>query len=356
MNIYHYAPEMSFYSIDKPAYDVRTLCHECPDMPSFASLLTPALMFFALGAGAQALRADLKFPPDLVKALSIYLLIGIGLHGGAELAGASLGTAVQAVLAALTLGAALPLVAYAILLQFGRLGKFDAAAIAAHYGSVSAGTFLAASAYLQARGIAYEGYPVIMLAIMETPAIIVGLVLAQAARNAASAPARANTGLPALISGAARHGSVVLLAGSMLIGATADPKALAAVMPFYQTIFLGALCLYLLELGMVAAQRLGEFGRIGWFLAVFGVAMPLTGAACGLAVGHYWLGLGAGGTTLVAVLGASASYIAVPPAVRMGIPEANPSICLALSLGITFPFNVVAGIPLYHAIAEALAS
>jgi len=287
--------------------------------------------------------------------LSIYLLVGIGLHGGAELANASLGTAVQAVLAALVLGAALPLVAYIILVKLGRMGKLDAAAIAAHYGSVSAGTFLAASAYLQANGVTYEGYPVIMLAVMETPAIIVGLVLAQAARNSGTGPALASGGMLKMLSGAARHGSIVLLLGSMLIGATAMPKALAAVMPFYETIFLGALCLYLLELGMVAAQRLGEFARMGWFLTVFGFVMPLIGAACGLAVGHYWLGLSAGGITLVAVLGASASYIAVPPAVRMAIPEANPSFYLTLSLGITFPFNVVVGIPLYHSIAEWIA-
>jgi hypothetical protein len=321
-----------------------------------SSLLTPAVMFFALGAGAQAFRADLKFPPDLVKALSIYLLVGIGLHGGAELAHASLAAAVQAVLAALVLGATLPLVAYAILVRLGRVGKLDAAAIAAHYGSVSAGTFLAASAYLQARGVAYEGYPVIMLAVMETPAIIIGLVLAQSARGPGAGVATAKGGTLAMLSGAARHGSIVLLVGSMLIGAAASPKALAAVMPFYETIFLGVLCLYLLELGMVAAQRLGDFGRMGGFLTAFGIAMPLIGAACGLAVGHYWLGLGAGGTTLVAVLGASASYIAVPPAVRMAIPEANPSLYLTLSLGITFPFNVVVGIPLYHSIATALAA
>ena len=325
-------------------------------MSVFASLLTPAVMFFALGVGAQAFRADLKFPPDLVKALSIYLLVGIGLHGGAELANASLGTAVQAVLAACVLGVALPLIAYVILTRVGRLGRFDAAAIAAHYGSVSAGTFLAATAYLQARGVAYEGYPVIMLAIMETPAIIIGLVLAQAARSAVAGPQAPGGNMRSMLSGAARHGSIVLLLGSMLIGALAAPKALAAVMPFYETIFLGALCLYLLELGMVAAQRMGEFGRMGCFLAAFGILMPLVGAACGLAVAHFWLGFSAGGTTLVAVLGASASYIAVPPAVRMAIPEANPSFYLTLSLGITFPFNVVVGIPLYHALAERLAA
>ncbi|MEI7430854.1 MAG: sodium-dependent bicarbonate transport family permease [Betaproteobacteria bacterium] len=323
-------------------------------MTAFASLLTPAVMFFALGAGAQACRSDLKFPPDLVKALSIYLLIGIGLHGGEELANASLGTAIQAVLAALVLGAVLPLVAYGILVKIGRLGKLDAAAIAAHYGSVSAGTFLAASAFLQAKGVVYEGYPVIMLAVMETPAIIIGLVLAQAIRASDKGAVPENGGMLKMLIGAARHGSIVLLLGSMLIGATAAPKALAAVMPFYQTIFLGALCLYLLELGMVAAQRLGEFRQLGWFLTLFGIAMPLIGAICGLAVGHYWLGLSAGGVTLVAVLGASASYIAVPPAVRMAIPEANPSLYLTLSLGITFPFNVMVGIPLYYSIAEWL--
>ena len=323
-------------------------------MPALASLLTPAVMFFALGAGAQVCRSDLKFPPDLVKALSIYLLVGIGLHGGAELANARLGDAVQAVAAALVLGVALPLVAYFILVKLGHVEQLNAVAIAAHYGSVSAGTFLAASAYLQARDVSYEGYPVIMLAVMETPAIIIGLILAQSARRtSAECPAAGGDTLK-MLAGAARHGSVVLLLGSMLIGATATPKALAAVMPFYQTIFLGALCLYLLELGMVAAQRLGEFSEMGWFLTAFGIAMPLIGAALGLAVGHYWLGFGAGGTTLVAVLGASASYIAVPPAMRMAIPEANPSLYLTLSLGITFPFNVVLGIPLYYSIAEWL--
>ncbi len=339
-----------------PSFQATPQPRTTTDMSALSSLLTPAVMFFALGAGAQVLRSDLKFPPELVKALSIYLLVGIGLHGGAELAHASLGTAVQAVLAALVLGVALPLVAYAILVKLGRLGKLDAAAIAAHYGSVSAGTFLAASAYLLARDVPYEGYPVIMLAIMETPAIIIGLVLAQAARHDYAGGSAKGAGLLNMLAGAARHGSIVLLLGSMLIGALAAPKALAAIMPFYETIFLGALCLYLLELGMVAAQRLGEFRRMGWFLGAFGIFMPLIGGACGLAVGHYWLGFGAGGTTLVAVLGASASYIAVPPAMRMAIPEANPSFYLTLSLGITFPFNVVIGIPLYHAIAERLAA
>ena len=153
--------------------------------------------------------------------------------------------------------------------------------------------------------------------------------------------------LAGVIARALTHGSVVLLLGSMLIGAVAAPKALDAVLPFYQSIFLGVLCLYLLELGMVAAQRLGEFGRVGARLALFGVCMPLLGGA---------LGLGAGGSTLVAVLGASASYIAVPPAMRLAVPEANPSLYLTLSLGITFPFNIVLGIPLYYGAAAWLSA
>lgn len=319
-------------------------------MTTLAPLLTPAVMFFSLGMFAQLVKADLKFPPALVKALTIYLLIGIGLHGGAEIAQADLAKAVNAVVIALVLGFSLPLIAYSVLTHLGRIGKLDAAAIAAHYGSVSAGTFLAASAYLHTLGVPYEGYPVIMLAIMETPAIIIGLMLAQWARNSAS-PQPAAGEWKRVLGGAARHGSVVLLLGSMLIGATAVPKALDGVMPLYETIFMGVLCLYLLELGMVAARRLGEFRQTGLFLFFFGITMPLVGGALGIVAGHYGLGLSVGGTTLVAVLGASDSYIAVPPAVRMAIPEANPSLYLTLSLGITFPFNVVFGIPLYHFVA-----
>ncbi len=321
----------------------------------FAALLIPPLLFFALGAAAQALRSDLKFPADLSRALSIYLLIGIGLHGGAELAQSSVSTALASIGAALAMGVALPLVAYAALNRLLSVDRLNAAAIAAHYGSVSAGTFLTAIAFLQAREIAYESYPVVMLAVMEAPAIIVGLVLAQHARRAAGATGQA-AGLGTSVAKAMRHGSVVLLFGTMLIGTVATGKSLDAIMPFYQTIFAGALCLFLLELGMDAAKRLEEFWRVGWLLASFGIAMPLVGGAVGLAIGHGLLGFGPGGATLVAVLGASASYIAVPPAIRLAVPEANPSLYLTLSLGITFPFNVVFGIPLYFWVATWLAS
>lgn len=321
---------------------------------ALTGLLIPPLLFFTLGSVAQGCRSDLKFPADLSRALSIYLLIGIGLHGGVELANAQFAPAVQSVVAALAMGIGLPLVAYAALSSLLRVDGLNAAAIAAHYGSVSAGTFLTAVAYLQSRDVAFESYPVIMLAVMEAPAIIVGLVLAQRARRQAGAAGE--TDLGAAFRKALTHGSVVLLFGTMLIGALVSEKSLATIMPFYQTIFAGALCLFLLELGMEAAKRLKDFWRVGWRLAAFGVAMPLVGGAIGLGVGHGLLEFGPGGATLVAVLAASASYIAVPPAIRMAIPEANPSLYLTLSLGITFPFNVVVGIPLYFGAATWLAA
>jgi hypothetical protein len=323
-----------------------------------SSLLIPPLLFFALGAIAQVFRSDLKFPSDLSRALSIYLLIGIGLHGGHELANATFSTAIQSILAALAMGLALPIVAYVALKQFCRMDGLNAAAIAAHYGSVSAGTFLTAVAFLQSRDMDYESYPVIMLAIMEAPAIVVGLLLAQRARRLLGAPAGSaqtpSVGFGKTLAQTVTHGSVVLLFGTMIIGAVVSDKNLEAINPFYRLIFMGALCLFLLELGMDAAKRLEDFWRVGWVLTAFGILMPLFGAAVGLAIARYWLGFGPGGMTLVAVLAASASYIAVPPAIRLAVPEANPSIYLTLSLGITFPFNVVFGIPLYFMAAQWL--
>ena len=320
-----------------------------------SNLLIPAVLFFALGFLAQGLKSDLRFPPELAKALSIYLLLGIGLKGGIELSHSQLADAIQAVTAALVLGFGLPIVAYAILLG-GRLDKLNASAIAAHYGSVSAGTFLTAIAYLSAQNIEYESYPVIMLAIMESPAVIVGLLLARFSRGrqgTSDENARENR-MGELLRDAFTNGSVILLFGGMLIGSVVKPDALGTIMPFFGTLFMGALSLFLLEMGMEAGKRIGEFRRVGWFLVAFGVLMPLIGSVAGLLVGYYWLGFGVGGVMLVAVLGASASYIAVPPAMRLAIPEANPSYYLTLSLGVTFPFNVIFGIPLYHYLAARL--
>ena len=264
--------------------------------------------------------------------------------------------ALTAVAAAFGLGVLLPILAYAILRGLGRIDRLNASAIAAHYGSVSAGTFLTAVAFLDSVGVKYETYPVIMLAIMESPAILIGLVLAGMSRRETGA-VNAREGVTGnLVREAFTNGSIVLLFGSMLIGALATPNSVGKILPFFDSVFMGVLCLFLLDMGMEAARRLGDFRRVGVFLIGFGLAMPLLGAAAGLAVGHWLLGFGVGGTLLVAVLGASASYIAVPPAMRLAIPEANPSFYLTLSLGVTFPFNVVIGIPLYYSAAQWLAN
>ncbi len=324
-------------------------------MFSLSSMLIPAILFFALGFFAQLVRSDLKFPPDLTKALSIYLLVGIGLHGGMELAKVDPAGAIGAVVAAVGLGLGLPVIAYLILLLAVRIDRLNAAAIAAHYGSVSAGTFVTAIAFLESLKVPYESQPVIMLAIMESPAIIIGLVLANMARrgNGNGHDKRVSR---ELVHDAFTNGSVVLLLGSMLIGAIAQPAGLNKILPFYETMFMGVLSLFLLDMGMEASRRIGDFGKVGPSLLVFGIAMPLLGGAIGLAVGHWVLGFGVGGTLLVAVLAASASYIAVPPAMRLAIPEASPALFLTLSLGVTFPFNIVLGIPLYFGAAQWLAS
>jgi len=329
-------------------------------MSSFSNLLIPAVLFFMLGFLARIIRSDLHFPPDLAKALPIYLLIAIGLHGGYEIGNAKFVTVLSAIFWAILLGLVLPVMGYYVLVFSRKVDALNAAAIAAHYGSVSVGTFMTAQAYLDSHGIPYEMHPVIMLAVMESPAIVVGLLLAAWSRHQLGIVpndeyADGNGGRAgAILREAFLNGSVVLLAGSMLIGAVAAPKSVEALNPFMKEIFMGALCLFLLEMGMEAARRIGEGRSVGLVLLAFGVVMPLVGALVGALVGHAALGFGVGGTTLVAVLAASASYIAVPSVMRLAIPEANPSIYLTLSLGITFPFNVIFGIPLYHRLAEAI--
>lgn len=337
-------------------------------MSSLSTLLIPPVLFFALGAIARVVKSDLRFPPDLAKVLSIYLLMSIGLHGGYELAKADLVTAFNAILWALILGFSLPIVGYLALIATRKVNPMDAAAISAHYGSVSAGTFLTAIAFLDSISVEHETYPLIMLAVMESPAIIIGIILAAKARkhvaklnadNDDSEESAENnetsTRFSHLIHEAFTNGSVIVLIGSMVIGAIARPGSVDKLMPFIDEIFMGVLCIFLFEMGMEAARRIKEFKKVGITLGVFGFAMPLFGGLVGALVGHAALGFGVGGATLVAVLAASASYIAVPPAMRLAVPEANPSFYLTMSLGITFPFNVLVGIPLYYGFVKYLA-
>ncbi|WP_305600434.1 sodium-dependent bicarbonate transport family permease [Methylotenera sp.] len=324
-------------------------------MNSFQSLLTPSIMFFALGFVAQLIKSDLKLPVELTKSITIYLLLSVGIHGGIELSHATLLDAVPSIFTAIALGVLLPIIAYLIINKVGKIDHLNAVAIATHYGSVSAGTFLTAIAFLDALHIDFEKYPIIMLAIMESPAILVGLIMASYLRgkhlnNSGAVPSNKSE----LIKEAFTNGSIVLLIGGLLIGDIATEKSIKTILPFFDHLFMGVLCVFLLSMGMEAGKKISDFKVAGKFLIFFGALMPLISGLIGVMIGAYLLDFSVGGSTLVGVLAASASYIAVPPAMRMAIPEANPSIYLTLALGITFPFNVVFGIPVYYSFANFL--
>jgi hypothetical protein len=308
------------------------------------SLATPAVLFFVLGVLATAAKTDLRFPEPLYTALTLYLLVAIGFKGGVAVATAGLAAVWLPAVVAMVLGALIPLWTYPILRYLGRLAPVDAAAIGAHYGSVSAVTFLAAVGFLQERGQPFEPYATALLAVMESPAIIVGVVLGRLAcgtgRIAPGALARL-----ALHEGLLGR-SVFLLLGSMLVGFLSGERGMAATAGFFVTPFQGILALFLFEMGMVAARRFGDLRKVGPFLVGFGVIMPVLHGAVGTALGA-WCGLSEGGAMLLGVLAASASYIAAPAAMRLSLPEANPTLYLTAALAITFPFNIVFGLPLY---------
>lgn len=311
------------------------------------NLLSPIVLSFVLGVLATLVRSDLRFPDEIYAALSIYLLLAIGMKGGAALAETPMAVIALPVAATLALGVATPLWSYAILRRFGRFGVADAAALAAHYGSVSAVTFLAAVSFAAAAGAPAEGFLPALVAVLEVPAIAIALLIARS-RSADAAP------WPEALREILAGRSILLLLGGLVIGVLAGKPGLAPVAPFFVDPFQGALCLFLLEMGMTAARRLRDLRRAGAFLGAFAILVPLAHGALGALLGT-WAGLSVGGTTVLATMAASASYIAAPAAVRMSLPEANPALYLTAALGITFPFNLTIGIPLYHAIAERLA-
>ena len=309
------------------------------------NLLSPMTLSFVLGAVATFARSDLKFPEPVYTALSIYLLLAIGLKGGAALAVAPLREVTAPLLVGILLGLTIPLWAFAVLRGLGRFSTVDAAALAAHYGSVSAVTFIAALAYVQSLGEPAEGFMPAVLAVMEVPAIIVALLLAREARQGAAW----SVALREILAGR----SILLLAGGLIIGFLAGPRGYKTVAPFFAEPFQGALCLFLLDLGMVAAQRIRDARQVGGFLIVFAIVAPLINGAAGVAAG-WAAGLSLGGAVVLGTLAASASYIAAPAAVRLALPAANPGYYLTASLAITFPFNLVVGLPLYVAMARLL--
>jgi hypothetical protein len=313
------------------------------------NLLSPIILFFALGLLAAFARSDLSIPEAIAKGMSIYLLFAIGFKGGVSVADHGIDqTLLLSLVAGLILSFAIPLIAFALLRAMTRLDVTDAAAVAGHYGSISIVTFVAATSVIGSAGLTSEGYMVAVAAVMEAPAILSALWLI--ARFGKSS-AEMEEGLMREI---LLNGSIVLLVGSFLIGWITGAEGMAMISPLIVAPFQGVLCLFLLDMGLVAGRGLREARGVltpGVFL--FGVIMPPIGASLGLMAGLL-LGLSTGGVVLFMTLCASASYIAVPAAMRVALPEANPSVYLTLSLGVTFPFNLTLGIPLYLAVASAV--
>ncbi|MCT0225188.1 sodium-dependent bicarbonate transport family permease [Synechococcus sp. CS-1328] len=316
------------------------------------NLVSPPVLFFFLGMLAVLVGSDLEIPAPLPKLFSLYLLLAIGFKGGLELQHSGLGGQVTlTITAAVLMSMLVPLTSFLILRS--RLDTYNAAAVAAAYGSISAVTFITAESFLTVLHVQFDGFMVAALALMESPAIIVGLLLVKLA-----VPPETNSGRPigwpALLREAFLNGSVFLLMGSLVIGylvAAFSPAGLEKMDPFINKLFYGALSFFLLDMGIVSAQRLHDLRRAGPFLIGFAVAAPLVHAAVGLVVARA-LSLPQGDALLFMVLCASASYIAVPAAMRMTVPQANPSLYISTALGVTFPFNIVVGLPLYMAMVQ----
>lgn len=325
------------------------------------NLLSPIPLAFALGLCARVVRSEFSLPKDIYAALSIYLLFALGLKGGHELSHASFDEVVAPAAATLALGVLTPLSAYAVMRYLGGFSTSDAAGMAAHYGSVSAVTFIAAQQFTQRMGVVTEGFMPTLLTLLESPGIHVALALGalQQQRDSLAVPSGARRGTTPSRTREVLHEvltgrTMVLLVGGLAIGYAMGDAGWTAVAPFFDGGFKGALTLFLLEMGVVAGARLGDLKKVGPFLVAFGILLPLAHGAAGVAFGH-WAGLSVGGATILGTMAASASYIAAPPAVRLTLPDANPTFSLTAALVITFPFNLVAGIPVYFRIAQALA-
>jgi hypothetical protein len=305
--------------------------------------MDPVILFFLFGLVAGLLGSDLKLPSTLYDSLTIFLLLAIGLKGGQGLATQPLLPLLPQILAVVVLGVLQTLIAYTGLRTLFRFDRPNAAAMAAHYGSVSVATFAVAAAWLASRGLDVEPQLAVLLAVMEIPAILVGIVLARGISH--------DTDWKSLGHEAFLGKGVILLLGGMAIGWAGGPQGLQPIRGLYFDLFKPVLGLFLLEMGLIVSRQVGELRRRGFSVILFGLGMPLLSACLGLGTGVL-LGLSMGGVTMLTTLAASASYIAVPAAMRIAVPEANPAISLACSLGVTFPFNILLGIPLYHWMAS----
>ncbi|UCN00421.1 sodium-dependent bicarbonate transport family permease [Sulfurimonas sp. SWIR-19] len=309
------------------------------------NMLNPPVLFFFLGMLAIFLKSDLTIPQPLPKLFSLYLLIAIGLHGGHELSQSGLSTYIfKALLIAVVMSMLVPVYSFFILRM--KIDVYNAIAIAATFGSISAVTFITGITYLDTIGVAHGGFMVASMALMESPAIVIGLVFAALFAKSSDAEDE-NTSIKEILREAFLNPSVFLLIGALAIGILTGDKGWHSMEPLFGTLFKGMLAFFLLDMGLVAARKIHELKKVGMFLIGFALIMPMVNASVAVAVA-YFFGIEKGDAFLLALLSASASYIAVPAAMRLSVPEANPGIYLPLSLAVTFPFNISLGIPLYY--------
>lgn len=308
------------------------------------NILSPVVLCFILGMIAKWIKSDLALPESIYQGLSIYLLLAIGLKGGAALSATPIQVFALPAIATLILGIITPIVAFALIRKLGKMTSVDAAAIAAHYGSVSVVTFLAAMEAVKRMHLSPEAYLPALVAVLEVPGIIVALLFVRSSGSQGWSKA-----LHEVVTGK----SIVLLMGGLAIGAICGTEKLTDVQPFFGAAFKGALCLFLLELGLIAGKRLKDAGRAGVRLLALGIILPPLLGLLGVIAGHL-SGMSIAGSAVLGAMAGSASYIAAPAAVRIALPQANPAYYLTLALGITFPFNLGIGIPLYIKLSQLI--
>lgn len=317
----------------------------------FSNITNPVLLFFVMGIIATLLKSDLEIPANSSKFISLYLLFAIGFKGGQELAHSGFNNEIlYSLLFGFVLSSLIPLYTFFILKK--KLSISDAAAVAAAYGSVSAVTFVAAISFLEMQNISSGGHMVAVMALMESPAIIVGVMLMSLYKKDKEVTEKLN--LKSIIHHSFTNGSVLMIMGSLLIGIIADSKQAEGIKPFTTDIFKGFLAIFLLEMGMITAKRFTSFLKYGWFVSLFAILIPAING-CLAAYFSQYITHEAGNRFLFAILAASASYIAVPAAMKIAAPKADPGLYLPMALGVTFPFNITIGMPLYFTIVNYFA-
>ncbi|MCU0382962.1 MAG: sodium-dependent bicarbonate transport family permease [Cyclobacteriaceae bacterium] len=310
------------------------------------NLTNPTLLFFVLGIAAFYLKSDLEIPPTSTKFISLYLLFAIGFKGGQELAHSEFTSEIaMSLLFGMLIASIIPFYTFFILKR--KLSVADAGAIAAAYGSVSAVTFVAATTFLEIEGQAFDGHMVAVMALMESPAIIVGVILLMKYDK----ENEKTTSIKNIIHHSLTNGSVLMIVGSLLIGLVADEKQAEGIRPFTTDIFKGFLAIFLLDMGMVTAKRFSAFRKQGWFVSLFAILIPAFNG-CVVAIISGYVTESVGDRFLFAILAASASYIAVPAAMRLAAPKADPGLYIPMAIGVTFPFNITVGMPLYFTLIQ----